>query len=275
MSYNIGSLNIKKGDREGDLNNKFYDFIHKFIRDAELDILAIQEISQQTAFNSLLDSLKGKLPSWEGSHSDNSEFAFFWNPEKVEECSSLHTPQIYRSNARMKNDPYYGRFAPKNLKVNIEFRLVNIHLVHGGDNLQATIKKRKLECGLVIGEIYQNLDFHDGNFNRPFTLVLGDYNLDCDTCNHIDQDGVETVQTGQTGQTRQAVETVQTEKTTLKSKSDEFSRSYDHFSYDTVRNESVKCEVSRIDAVSAYFNGSFEDYRKTVSDHVPVVFKIH
>ncbi|MDR2751334.1 MAG: hypothetical protein LBC41_11795, partial [Clostridiales bacterium] len=145
MSYNIGSLNIRKSLRTEDQNRDFHTFMHGFIRDAKLDIVAFQEIGRKDAMESVLNSLSAKWTGWKGSHSYGSEFAFIWNSNRVSECSKSHTPQIYqnyRSDYRMMRDPYYGRFAPNDLELNTEFRLVNVHLVHGGSDSLAAIGER-------------------------------------------------------------------------------------------------------------------------------------
>jgi hypothetical protein len=159
----------------------------------------------------------------------------------------------------MKREPLYGRFSPKGLGSINEFRLINIHIEHGGDDYQVTINRRKTECGLAKNVIHQRIDTHRyGNFKRAFTVVLGDYNLDCPACNSCEPENVKTFQE---------------ELTTLKNKPG-YSRSYDHFSLDTDKNATVPYTVARIDAVEEYFEGDYDKYRQAVSDHVPVVIKI-
>ena len=73
--------------------------------------------------------------------------------------------------------------------------------------------------------------------------------------------------------------TVQDQRTTLKQITDDesqrgYSHDYDHFSYDLNGFEGVKVKAKRIDAVRKYCNDDFEQYYKTVSDHIPVIMNI-
>jgi hypothetical protein len=160
----------------------------------------------------------------------------------------------------MKREPLYGRFSPKYLGTSNEFRLINIHIVHGGSDTAEASDRRKAECGLSKGEIHGRIDAHRyGNFKRAFTAVLGDYNLDCKDCNSCDSGNVQTFQD---------------KETTLKSKEQGYCHSYDHFSFDVIKNSSLPYTVSRIDAVNRYFKGDFTKYKENVSDHVPVKLEI-
>jgi hypothetical protein len=160
----------------------------------------------------------------------------------------------------MKREPLYGRFSPKYLGTSNEFRLINIHIVHGGNDTAGNLDLRKEECRLSKSEIHGRIDAHRyGNFKRAFTVVLGDYNLECDVCNSCDPWNVQTFQD---------------EETTLKREEQGYNNNYDHFSFDVIKNSSVPYTVSRIDAVNRYFKGDFTKYKENVSDHVPVKLEI-
>jgi hypothetical protein len=255
---------VWRSNRDDSKDRDFYGFINRLIAEEGIDIFAFQEAKNINFVKGLRRNLP---PHWMGESLRNSELAFVWNSERVEECSRWHGPRIfvdYSSDIRMDREPAYGRFAPIGIGPNVEFRLVNIHIKHGGDDLAASIETRKLECGLAKGVIYQTVDKppmgKDGNFRSIFTVVLGDYNLDCDTCNDC---GLENVRTFQDAET------------TLKEKEPGYKNSYDHFSYDAVNNSSVPFKPSRIDAVKDYFNGEFTIYRQKISDHVPVKLEIY
>jgi hypothetical protein len=126
----------------------------------------------------------------------------------------------------------------------------------------AGVEKRRIECKLVTGEIYREIDTHRyGNFKPAFTISMGDYNLNADDCNaHSGSPSV--------------VVTYQRELTTLNDNYDGYASSYDHFSYDRVRYESIPVAVSRVDAVKNYFDGNYEKYYQAVSDHIPVIIEI-
>jgi len=188
-------------------------------------------------------------------------FAFLWNSNRVLECSKDNIPGVfreYKSDKRMYRDPLYGRFTPNGLGSFYEFRLLDVHFCW------TEPKRRNDDYQLATGIVYDTVDIHRfGNFKPAFTLVLGDYNLSCEECDMID------IMIG-----NHKVTTVQEELTTLKNEGNGYASNYDHFSYDNGKEEIVKGRVSRIDAVNKYFRGDFEKYRKTVSDHVPVLIEI-
>ena len=267
MSYRICSFNVLRSVRGDDKDRKFFDFIKKLIYKERIDIFAFQEATNINFIESVLRNISSYFSHWNGGALHNSNLAFVWNSNRVEECSRRHEPRIfsdYRSDTRMFREPAYGRFRPVDFKLNCEFRLINIHIKHGGDDSAESINTRKLECDLAKGVIYQTIDKpstgKDGSFNRVFTVVLGDYNLDCDTCNTRGPENIRTFQD---------------EKTTLKKDGPGYKNSYDHFSYDIKNNGTVpRNPPSRIDAVKDYFQDDFTLYRKEVSDHVPVKLEI-
>ncbi|GHU44994.1 hypothetical protein FACS1894111_13010 [Clostridia bacterium] len=260
MSYRIGSLNLLKSHRNEDQGREFYGFIYDVIADEGIDIFAFQEAKNRIVIDGILRNLPS---SWIGTHAYGSEFSYIWNANRVEECSKSCEPRIfydYKASTHMKREPLYGRFSPKYLDSSNEFRLIDIHIEHGGSDTSATIAHRRFECELTKGVIHQTVNTHRyGNFKRAFTVILGDYNLDCIECNVCEP---------------QSVQTLQEMKTTLKNTESDYSKSYDHFSFDTEKNSSVPYTVSRIDAVNRYFNGDFIKYKKNVSDHVPVKLEI-
>ena len=260
MSYRIGSLNLLKSHRNEQEGRIFYGFIYELIADEGLDILALQEAQNKVVTDGILKN----LPSyWTGVHPYGSEFSFLWNMNRVNECSKSHEPRVfvdYKADIHMKREPLYGRFSPRYLDSSNEIRLINVHIVHGGNDAAVTIVRRKAECNLAKDVIHRKIDTHRyGNFKRAFTVVLGDYNLNCNECNSCGPVNVQTIQD---------------EKTTLKIDEPDYNKSYDHFSYDMEKNYSVPYTVSRIDAVNRYFNGDFTSYKRNVSDHVPVKLEI-
>lgn len=265
MSYCIGSLNLLRNPKSEEHKRAFYEFFSELIKEEELDILALQEISNIELFSGLLRS----LPGWKGFHSDSaypngkhkkgSEFAFLWN-DRIE----YHGDYELKVNVgNMQRTPLFGRFFPKGIGAYTEFRLINIHLVHGGDTNMA-YGYRKAECTLVKDKIYKEIDMpgkREGN-KVIFTVALGDYNLEVDVCNACKPEHVITIQS----------------KLTTLGDNGEYSKSYDHFSYDKKRHPSVVDDsddtvVNRVD-VEKYFNGKRNRYHELISNHVPVKIKI-
>ena len=268
MGYRIGSFNIKKSARDDIKDRDFYDLINRMIAREGIDIFAFQEAKSLY----FVRNLRRNLPScWRGETIGNSELAFVWNANRVRECSPAQAPRIFtdypgRARDRMERDPAYGRFTPADYDLNCEFRLINIHIKHGGDDSPGSVAVREFECNLALGVIYETIDKpprgKDGNFRSIFTVVLGDYNLDCARCDACAPG---------------SVRTFQEEKTTLMKEEPGYKNSYDHFSYDAKHYAGVpRRPPSRIDAVEGlpYFAGDFTGYQKKISDHVPVKLEI-
>lgn len=262
VGYRICSLNVRKSIRSDDKDRDFYAFLNNLIADEGIDIFAFQE-AKDIYF---IRGVRRNLPRyWDGDSVPNSELAFVWNTNRVAECSKTQMPQVfesYKADKHMYREPVCARFVPVDFKLNFEIRLVNVHIVHHLKDSPNPVKDRKAECSLVKGVIYETVDKpptgKDGSFRSVFTVVLGDYNLNCDACNQCGPANIRTYQE---------------ELTTLKSGSPGYSSSYDHFSYradSTVPRNTPR----RIDAVDHYFNGDFKGYRDNVSDHVPVKLEL-
>jgi len=280
MSFRIGSLNIhKRIHKESESERDLFAFIHDFVADEHIDILALQEVLKEEELKRIRDRALSPFQDWHGYYerpavgkSGDYGFAFLWNSNRVEECSRYRTPRIfneYKSDVRLSRNPLYGRFSPKlsrNSEIFQELRLIEIHLRFSDEVLPNLTKipgkkKRKMECGIVTGEIYKVIDTHRyGNYKPAFTFLLGDYNLDADDC--IKHSG------------NPAVVTYQRELTTLNCSYDGYSNNYDHFSFDCVKYESIPFTVSRVDAVKRYFGGNYRKYYDAVSDHIPIVIEI-
>jgi endonuclease/exonuclease/phosphatase family metal-dependent hydrolase len=277
MGYRIGSFNILKREhkRASNVGRDFFSFIHDFIVDEDLDILALQEVINEDELKNILSALRGL--GWHGKYgkptsrnSDVHGFAFLWNPRRVKpvECSRNQTPRIlseYCSDEYMKRGPLYGRFTRAGVGTNYEFRLINVHLFQS-DNMQL-----RKECGLVTGDIYNRIDVaeREGHYKPVFTLVLGDYNHKQKTCTLI---------TKMFGD--QNVETFQDKPTTLKRHEEGFTNNdFDHFSFNTKKNKSVPYSLKCIDNITDYFKDdaekkAFQKYKELVSDHVPILIEL-
>lgn len=267
MSYAICSLNVHKSKRDDENDREFYAFLNDLVRDEQIAIFAFQEAWNINFLSGVKKNLRSRSCSpWKGEPVTNSELAFIWNPDRVAEISMSPELEVftgYTSDQHLVREPVRAIFTPVDFRLNCEFRLVNIHAWHGGNDIQKNIKieKRKVECELAKGVIYQAVDKpftgKDGSFRSVFTVILGDYNLDCGSCNECGPE---------------MIRTFQEEKTTLK-KEEGYCSSYDHFSYHA-ESTVPRGMPSRIDAVSRYFNGDFAGYGKKISDHVPVKIEL-
>jgi len=267
MSYCIGSLNLRGGkNAQNHQNRNFYEFIYNVITRENLVLFAFQEDAEARS-NSVIDDLLGigagttalRDRGWEGVHmpGSDSEFSFIWDSTRVQACG---VPGLF-SNTEMYRKPLCGDFAVElgnSPSFPYEFRLINLHLWYGSGS-NSDKEKRMKECGWAKKEIYEEIHARIPmeDSRHVFTVALGDYNLNCP-----DSNGCEP----------KKIETFVTDKTTI-NETGEFCNSYDHFSYDTAHNVSVRCNAARVDVLRHWRNG-MESYYRDVSNHVPVVIEV-
>jgi endonuclease/exonuclease/phosphatase family metal-dependent hydrolase len=266
MSYIIGSFNTHEftGVGKHDIG-----ILADIILSERFDIVALQEVFRPGA----LDLLKRRLPGWEGCHgrpgndrAGDFGFGFLWNTRRIRECSKDSQPIIfsqYKSNLKMRRNPFYGRFTPNGLPGGafFEIRLVDVHLWWGSQNNPDDINQRNEEFRLITNEIHNYINTHRYGDNMPaYTIILGDYNLLCFWC-------------WQNEKPNQTVITKQEEKTTLSSK-DGFANDYDHFSYDENRFIGTTARIERVNSVQKYCQNDFEKHKEKVSDHVPIKLEL-
>ena len=268
MGYIIGSFNTQyfTGTGKHDIG-----LLADIILSERFDIVALQEVSRPEA----LDQLKRRLPDyWEGYHGrpGNSRagdfgLGFLWNTRRVRECSKDSQPIIfseYKSNIRMRRNPFYGRFTPDGLPGGafFEIRLVDVHLHWGSENNPIDIYQRTEEFKLITNEIHDYINTHRYGDNMPaYTIILGDYNLYCFWCR-------------QNEKPNQTVITKQEELTTLSTTKDNFASDYDHFSYDDNRFMGTTARIERVNSVQKYCQNDFKKHREKVSNHVPIKLEL-
>jgi endonuclease/exonuclease/phosphatase family metal-dependent hydrolase len=264
MSYTIGSFNTRQFSGVGTHD---IGIMADIILSERFDIVALQEVKRQEA----LELLKKRLPGWDGRHgrpgydsAGDLGFGYLWNTKRVRECSKDGQPiifQQYRSNIRMKRNPFYARFTPSGLPGGafFEIRLIDVHLFYSDP------AQRVEEYKLVTGDIHNYISTHRYGDNMPaYTIILGDYNLYCAYC------GIITQQTGKGAK----IGTKQEEKTTISSSSDKFVNDYDHFSYDEDRFVGTTAIIERVNSVFKYCKNNFEKHKEKISDHVPIKLEL-
>lgn len=216
-------------------------------------------------------------------------------------------PQMIKLNhTDMKRQPYFARFSAvgKTGGSSFEIRLLCVHTYFGADKFNDR-KIRQQELDILLKDIYPQIEdrcYKGGLIN--YTVLLGDYNAELVTTKNrvgheqlnsyrnahgirlpmvMETDSEGFVHSDQYGVD---IKTVQDELTTLKKRYDElndqeefadrgFASSYDHFSYDEKRiGDVIYKNPKRIDAVRQYCNDDFEEYYKTISDHIPIVMEL-
>jgi endonuclease/exonuclease/phosphatase family metal-dependent hydrolase len=195
-------------------------------------------------------------------------FAFIWNTSRLRECSKKREPLLLDflvPKAKLARTPLYGRFSPMGTwgGAFFEIRLINIHLIWGG-NLLTDKEKRLMEFDFIADRVYTYLSKHRYGNNMPsYTVILGDYNMTSFylSAKHFDREHIQ-------------LSTVQIDPSTLSD--DRYVNDYDHFSYDSWRffDSGVISSERKIDSVNLYCNGSFPTHKSNISDHVPIVLDI-
>ena len=241
-----------------------------------------------------------------GGDSRGEGYAFIWNTRKFELLKDKDgheiTPVIWRNyktntnpgerQIRLIRDPCYGRFKIKHGKA--EIRLITTHIVYGKpkeENLDAdldfgAVRMRKNEFNILAGKIYPKIsEYHkDVNCCVPYTIILGDYNLNLPSSG-VEKSLIQEVacfdEQGHPVSENDPycrIYTVQDQLTTIKTDGSDYANNYDHFSYDQrVKDRIIKDSPVRIEATAGSTEngeGKYESYRKMISDHVPIYIEI-
>ena len=322
MNYKIGSFNLKN---LGESSRRDFNLLARIIMEEEFDVIAFQEVlSEGKGVKRLLENFVSReLYNWDFvwnkpqeskdvsklddiiNEDDSGDkrgegYAFLWNKKKFKilEYKKLmekrkFEPRIINS---LSNDisqdvsffaraPYYIRLQPL-YGGNFELRLINIHIYYG-DRTEKKINSRRIEYDYLTRIIYPEISKKRyGTFRTPYTIAMGDYNLNLlspfvkTEAKNCDVLGVYTDSTE-----KYSVYTIQEKLSTLRNlkdgeeniiidESDVYANNYDHFTYSPELSgfENIHCGV--IDVVNKYCDGDYTYYRKNISDHLPIVMSI-
>lgn len=296
--YKIGSFNCLNFGMGSSKNDKAFADI---ITNSKYDIVALQEIKGKNALYRILRLLPNY---WTGIADDQvNDYAFIWNTRRFKLADSLeagisreYKPRIYKQyridrkagQMDLVREPFFARFFPVGgATPYIEIRIINAHIrfskgksesSYEDDNSISAITMRKNEFEILTKAIYaKEADKRYGN-NRPsYTILLGDYNLNCISSLAKPPYLIEAFEIEETARSKKIITTIQHELSTLKKESDDdniFANNYDHFTFDAVRFNNVLVSCKRINAVEDYCKGDSEEYRKMISDHVPVLMEM-
>jgi len=302
MDYVIGSFNIRnfsgdgqqyiygKGGTKYYLGDRYFNDIAKIIKEEGFNIVALQEVMDGRAVETLKHSLnimgrqkwrssfampdfrRDAVTESEDTESENMHlgFAFLWDTDKFNLHKDISEnevmPSIYHAtgSVKFKRSPFYGRFVPKNLP-KTELRLINVHSKSGGHG------QTHDEFKSTAGKIYSDLCISgDGGNMSVYTIILGDYNLSAAEC--LKDEKVLAPMFPNYAVTRQDRPThIKRDNKDNKEYRYYYQRDLDHCGCGDKHLEGrAELSVKQVDAVSRYMNGSFEDYYKHISDHVPV-----
>ena len=154
-------------------NPESVDYVSSLINAFDdIDIIALQEISNQSSFNSLINSLNGN--SWIGfrdSDSNYGELSYLINMANIE---IIATPYII-----LENHDYYFAYRPpyvtKILFNNQEYILINVHLKCCGDGQLDESELGDEETRRLWANYYLK-EYINNYFTNDNVIILGDFN---------------------------------------------------------------------------------------------------
>ena len=204
-----------------------------------------------------------------GDDSRGEGYAFMWRSDKfrcpINEYGREVRPKIihqYRTDSskgemKLIRDPGYGRFQLIYMP-NAEIRLITTHIVYkkpSPENLSRVVEQgpygmRKNEFNVLARSIYTSVseDHNDINCVVPYTIILGDYNLNLEssgagtpTVPHLvvidEKKNILPYEMKEKGHYR--LHTVQTDLSTINKEGDNYASNYDHFTYDDHTRDGV------------------------------------
>jgi endonuclease/exonuclease/phosphatase family metal-dependent hydrolase len=231
----------------------------------------------------------------------NNGYAILWDTKYFEKKDSDNWHNyskiiIQRINmkGRIVRYPQIIRLQPKNPPLpKFEIRIINIHLTYSGEGKTYYIRKEDMEklnkMSISYGpfmpmqylrvpermikrqeeldlclDIYNDVDNYSEDGIIPYTILVGDFNLDPGKCKEMLNERKDKERRG--GKREYIIK--MEEKTTLRKKlsHDPYCHKYDHF-IGTQKNGKLQFE-ERIDTLK-YFNNNESHYRE-LSDHVPI-----
>lgn len=302
MKYKIGSFNMKNF---GAYPKRDFEKIAEIIRGENLDVVAFQEILSEG--KGLERYVNDQFYKWEycwaspngtadiskmgeiiTNDSRGEGYAYIWNKRKFKLAESGRLgkedhfePRIINSlsndvnvNCRMfARAPYYIRLQPCYGGF-FELRLLNIH-IYFGDNTLSEVQKRVIEYNTLVQEIYPRISQRRyGNFRVPYTIAMGDYNLNIFRVESPTQSRHYLPEVYNYNGKRESYQviTAQDQLSTLSDKG--YANNYDHFTYSRELSPFSNISCYAVDAVTKYCGGDFEYYNANISDHVPVIIEV-
>ena len=308
MSYILGSFNLrdfnfsnKSMDGTNEDLNRDFQKIAQIISEEKFDVVALQEINAETPLKFLTDVLNrssknyfreyayafgANMPQQKYSR-DPERYGFIWNAKRLRLINTRKgiNPGYYENAGALGliRPPYYARFTARGMQggTNFELRIINTHIK------DATREEERIkEFDVLVKQILPRICDHqelsvEGEVMPSYTFLMGDYNLALNKSERSIYKIDTITKTTYTGRNR-SYRTVQEEKTTLKMPNGQFyieecyANNYDHFTYETDLDYKLVLTPQRVEVLSKYFYqkdsavDKLSEYRKKVSDHVPI-----
>lgn len=307
----IGSFNLYtyRAYEKSEESSKDIFRIASIIRDAQFDIVALQEVFNEAGAEIITRALG---PSWKYSWDSPPNktknaaegYAFIWNTDRFDlpfYDGGKKEPRIFNQyrldrtlgQKPLIRNPYYGRFVPTFLEMPFELRLINAHILFSksssnyDENLKSepsALAMRRNEFKVLASALYPKVsDRVYGNNFKSYTILLGDYNL------NLRQSGAEgsylssrmepeTIMVYD-GRDVKEIVTVQEDLTTFKQPpKDNEQKNYTSATcwannYDHFTYDSLKFDGIGMTAYrvnSLSYCADYKDHRRTISDHAPI-----
>ena len=316
--YRVGSFNLYKYSTN---TAKAHETIARIIDENRIDILGVQEIFSKEALDKIVRALNNTGHShwdgrWESPNSRSASaaegYAFIWNTDRIELSRNrsgkvfepvIHNQYPHKDTGDLIRNPFYGRFVIRANKM-FEFRVINTHImfsqnrsVNEDDNHDSSVTHlsdvalRKREFDILASKILPKLDDKtydyqwnevDGICRRPYTILLGDYNLNLKESGAQDTflDENQQLIIIQDANSEKRIVTVQKDLSTLRAKTqnkpiiDGYRNNFDHFTYDENRPMQIDSWAVDIPNNPEFYSGDYDKYKAEVSDHLMVVMEI-
>jgi len=153
-------------------SNQTTNYVSEIINDINIDIIALQEIQNQQAFNSLINQLSDNWTGYRASGGDWGELSYLINRSNVE---ITYYPYIILD----EYEHYFAYRPPYVVHITFndtEYIIINVHFKCCGDgNLEDDYwdeEFRRLKANEYLKA------YIDENFNDQNVIVLGDFNDD-------------------------------------------------------------------------------------------------
>ena len=160
--------------------NKTRLYLESIINTLNIDLIALQEITDQSEFNNLVSNLNG---NWLGFRSENTsygELAYLINQDNLTLIQNPYNlTSSYFSDLSSSDFEYIFSFrAPLVLKINFQnkdYIIINVHYKCCGDGLLENEINNDEEYRRFQSSKYLK-EFVDGEFNDQSVIILGDFN---------------------------------------------------------------------------------------------------
>jgi len=258
--FEVATWNIENFPKQG---KSTIDAVSTIIKNLDLDLIAVQEIANITAFDSLLST----LPSWSGKLTDHvynsneyqkTGFLFKTNFISLSNVKSLDINEYTAYGSAFPRPPLAGFVQIiDNSDVKFDFNIIVLHMkAYGGLDNEA---RRRRACELLKNYIDEEI----ASGSDPDFIILGDWN---DSLDDISSENVFNPFLDDTDNYSFLTHNLTNQYSYI---SDRYKSFIDHI----LITQDTKSEYGEGKTKVLYLDDQYSAYPSTVSDHRPVVSK--